>query len=127
MIVYLIAIAIVITNSLNTRPVIGVLTVPSEVDDYDQLSYSTLDAVYVKYIESAGAMVIPIPWDAPIYQLERLFNQVNGILLTGGDTLLYLNETQPGFEYNKFTDTVSYLLQKALQSNKQGNVFPILG
>jgi hypothetical protein len=39
-------------------PVIGVLTVPSELDDYPQSDFSSLDASYVKYIESAGAMVV---------------------------------------------------------------------
>jgi len=29
------SIVIVIVNAFNTRPVIGVLTVPSELDDYD--------------------------------------------------------------------------------------------
>ena len=45
---------------LNNKPLIGVLTVPSELDDYDDAKYSTLDASYVKYVESGGAIVIPI-------------------------------------------------------------------
>lgn len=41
--------------------------------------------------------------------------------------MIYLNETQPGFTYNKFTDTVAFLMFKAMRLNDAGTVFPILG
>ncbi|KAM3127512.1 hypothetical protein pb186bvf_020392 [Paramecium bursaria] len=112
---------------LNKKPLIGVLTVPSELDNYDDAKYSTLDASYVKYVESGGAIVIPIQWDASYDELNYILRNINGVLLTGGDTLIYLNETQPGFNFNKFTDTVTFILNKAIQFNKEGNVFPIFG
>jgi len=43
-------------------------------------------ASYVKWIESAGALVVPIHWDASYEELDNLFNSVNGMLFTGGDT-----------------------------------------
>lgn len=41
------SILIVMANAFNNRPIIGVLTVPSELDDYDIAKYSTLEATYV--------------------------------------------------------------------------------
>ena len=45
--------------------VIGVLTIPSDDDyvDYPSSKYSYLAASYIKFIESAGAQVIPIPYE----------------------------------------------------------------
>lgn len=116
-----------LTLAIAAQPLIGVLTVPSELEEYSQNFYSTIEATYVKYIESAGAQVVPIPWDANYSELEFLFDHLNGILFTGGDTLIYLNETSPGFSFNKFTDTVSFIIEKAIQVNKAGKIYPLFG
>jgi hypothetical protein len=38
-------------------------------------------ASYVKYLESAGARVVPIFYDSPLETLTTMFSQVNGILV----------------------------------------------
>jgi gamma-glutamyl hydrolase len=52
---------------------------------------------------------------------------VNGILFTGGDTELYLNNSSPGYTYNKFVDTASFIFMKALIQNREGKFFPVMG
>jgi len=49
---------------LNTRPIIGILTQPSSWPTmYDPEEYSYIATSYVRYLESAGARVVPIKYD----------------------------------------------------------------
>jgi hypothetical protein len=58
-----------------TNPVIGILTQEDPI---------YLAASYVKYLESAGARVVPILHTQPINQLTALFGKINGFLIPGG-------------------------------------------
>ncbi|CAD8181939.1 unnamed protein product [Paramecium octaurelia] len=113
--------------SANNKPTIGVLTNPSDMKDYDKSLYSYFPSSYVKWIEQAGARVIPIHWDSSYDEITVILSQINGVLFTGGDADLYLNNTQPGFTFNKFTDTASFIFQKVIQFNKAGKFYPLLG
>ncbi|CAD8152642.1 unnamed protein product [Paramecium octaurelia] len=113
--------------SATTKPTIGILTNPSDLKDYDKSLYSYFPSSYVKWIEQAGARVIPIHWDSSYDEITSTLNQINGVLFTGGDVDLYLNNTQPGFTFNKFTDTASFIFQKVIQFNKAGKFYPLLG
>lgn len=65
-----------VITALNNSPVIGILTIPSD-DDYTQYpssKYSYFAASYVKYVESSGARVLPIPYEADETTLEAYFN-----------------------------------------------------
>lgn len=42
----------------------------------------------MKWIEAAGARVVPIRFDANQSELDKMFDSVNGILFTGGDAVL---------------------------------------
>ncbi|CAD8138716.1 unnamed protein product [Paramecium pentaurelia] len=111
-----------INYSLNLNPVIGILTIPSDEDyeDYPTSSYSYFAASYVKYVESSGARVMPIPYEADEATLDKYFSQINGLLLTGGTLDL---ETEQG--PSKYLQTVTYLLNKVIQANQQGDTFPL--
>jgi hypothetical protein len=43
-------------------------------------------------MESAGAMVVPVSWEADYNELDYLMENLNGILFTGGDSAIYLDE-----------------------------------
>jgi len=106
----------------NQRPIIGVLDQPTiETKNCRLRSYGDkyLAAAYVKLIESTGARVAHIPYDASREELTRLFYSVNGLLLPGGDA----NYT-PGFA---FFDGAHHLVQLAMEANRQGTYFPVLG
>ena len=48
--------------------------------------YSYIAASYVKWIESAGGRVVPIPYNIPtVEELDTLLSKINGVLMPGGD------------------------------------------
>jgi len=66
------------------RPVIGVLTEPSNYDKYPREKYSYIASSYVKYLEEAGADVIPIAYDSSEEQLEELISNIDLLFFPGG-------------------------------------------
>ncbi|GAB5368313.1 hypothetical protein AAMO2058_001308800 [Amorphochlora amoebiformis] len=112
------------------RPVIGVLTVPirgSRCSTYaGRPGYVTgnggscFDSVYVKWIESAGGRVIPIPYDLPSHEVERVFDTLNGVLFTGGGEVL-TDLSSP------FMQTTGLLFNLTIRRNDLGNFFPLWG
>ncbi|ESR55629.1 hypothetical protein CICLE_v10024365mg [Citrus x clementina] len=72
---------------LNNRPVIGILSHPGDgasgrLNNSKNASY--IAASYVKFVESAGARVIPLIYNEPEEILFGKLKLVNGVLLTGG-------------------------------------------
>ena len=55
---------------------------------------SCFHSIYVKWIESAGARVVPIRYNAPDDELRRLAGSVNGLLFTGGDVPIIHTDSQ---------------------------------
>lgn len=77
-------------NSKNDRPVIGILTQAIREawkDDFPNKS-TLLSASYVKFIESAGARVVPIHVGKNAEYYEMMFNKTNGLLLPGGNVTI---------------------------------------
>ncbi|XP_075506480.1 gamma-glutamyl hydrolase 2-like isoform X1 [Primulina tabacum] len=73
--------------NLNYRPVIGILSHPGDgasgrLNEASNASY--IAASYVKFVESAGARVIPLIYNEPKDILYEKLNLVNGVLFTGG-------------------------------------------
>lgn len=91
----------------NLRPIIGIYAQPSSKrGEY-------IAASYVKWIESAGGRVVPIPYNASIPMLIRLFSSINGLLFPGGDAAI--------------NDKAQYLFDLALKANQNDDYFPIFG
>ena len=70
---------------LNARPIIGILAqeLPNSLQEsYNETSY--IGAAYVKYIEAAGARVVPILINQGDEYYELMFNSTNGLLIPGG-------------------------------------------
>ncbi|EGC28836.1 hypothetical protein DICPUDRAFT_51633, partial [Dictyostelium purpureum] len=106
-------------HALNDRPVIGILSQPASSDKYKEYGYQYIAASYVKYVESAGARVVPILYDQDEDTLRKLLNSINGILLPGGG--VYFDE-QP--IYNK---SLYLIWNYVIESNKRGDYFPLWG
>lgn len=105
------------------RPVIGVYT---QEDEYDEPSTNTtlityISAAYVKYVEMAGAQVVPIFAFSNQSSLLSLLGKVNGVLFTGGagETEIHINNT--------WTKNADFILRYAVGENRKGNPFPIWG
>jgi len=103
----------------NDRPIIGILTVPTENDPLSRYGYTYLASSYVKFIESGGARVVPIFHNSTTAQLQKLFSSINGVMFPGGGATL-TSDTD-------IYKSGSYLLQLAVQANQAGDYFPILG
>ena len=120
-------------QQLNTAPVIGILSVPLDGAELpcitatqppsnypqDGAAASCFTAFYSKWIESAGARVVVIPYNANTTTLDALFASINGILFTGGGVPLFFNTT--------YLSTAQYLFDKVLAANKAGDYFPLHG
>ncbi len=78
---------------------------------------SYIAASYVKFIESGGARAVPILYDAPRSEVERIFKAVNGVLIPGGGQNLS--------PHHRFFDTSSLLLNLSLAANDAGDFFPV--
>lgn len=66
----------------NLRPVIGVLTQPQRTPLGVEVEY--VAASYVKFLEAAGARVVPLRYSASEEELRRVFDSINGVLFPGG-------------------------------------------
>ncbi|CAG9863654.1 unnamed protein product [Phyllotreta striolata] len=102
-------------------PIIGILTQEKYlVEKYlPENDKSFIVASYVKFLESAGARVIPI-WigqDRDYY--ERVVNYTNGILFPGGGT--YFTED------NGYGVAAKQIYHLAIKSNTKGTYYPIFG
>jgi gamma-glutamyl hydrolase len=100
-------------------PVIGVLTQP--LDGLGASGSAYIAASYVKYLETAGARVVPVLWDAPAPALAQLMGGLNGLLLPGGGVYSIGNASSP------FLAAARALLDQALQFNAAGDYFPVWG
>jgi len=106
--------------ALNNRPIVGILTQPLGTEQNSSKSSTTMIAAsYVKFIESAGARVVPIHYDSTDDELAALFGQINGVLLPGGGADLG-NAT-------RIRHSGQTLYDLALRANQKGDSFPIWG
>eukprot|EP01047_Picozoa_sp_COSAG01_P061050 COSAG01_NODE_7570_length_3144_cov_2.131691_4_plen_335_part_00 len=127
-------------------PVIGILTVPTInggcitvtgatvndkmaglPPDHHQLRHqeqqqlgSCFDSLYPDWIAAAGGRVVPIRYDAPAAELERLFGSVNGVLFTGGETdIRLLNST--------YMRAAKQIFDLAVMAHASGDYVPLWG
>lgn len=103
---------------LNYRPIIGILAQENLPEDPSPHGTSYIAASYVKYIESAGARVVPIRINRTEEEYGKLFNSINGLLLPGGDI---------NIENSQFTRTAKIFYKLALKANEAEDYFPLWG
>eukprot|EP00501_MAST-03F_sp_TOSAG23-6_P002631 GSMAST32.ASY1.ANO1.2773.1 assembled CDS len=102
-----------------TRPIVGILSQPLYDNDFDPPSKDYIAASYVKYVESAGARVVPIHYNDTESMLITKFNQVNGILFPGG--AVDLGNSTTYYKAGKI------LFDAAVKANLKGDYFPLWG
>jgi hypothetical protein len=109
----------------NYRPIIGIVTVPSEYpDQYSPLDYSYLPASYVKFAESGGARVVPIQYDLPLANLTTLFGYLNGFVFTGGAQDLTIGNSS---NLTQYATTINTILQWSIEATLNGSYTPVWG
>ena len=112
--------------SINLRPIIGVVANgPNDTSIFPP--YTNHDAYiassYVKWLEAAGARVVPIPWFLPESSLRALLSQLNGALLPGGGTHFFANGSLSG--YGRTTGII--FNESVAAWEQRGEVWPVWG
>ena len=101
------------------------MTQPLDEGDKHQPSNMTMiTSTYIKYLESAGARVVPIHYNHTYEHIDDLMSKINGILFTGGD--LNLVDPKTG-EFCDFARVSNYIYNKAIELNENGIHFPLWG
>lgn len=98
-------------------PVIGILTQKTN-GQFQRYGHSYLAASYVKYLEMAGAQVIPVIDSMSADQMNRTLHSINGILIPGGAQI---------FPNSKFYEASKYIYDWTVNFNKNGSYFPLWG
>ncbi|KAE8279683.1 Gamma-glutamyl hydrolase [Larimichthys crocea] len=80
--VFLLCLPFYSSASTNDRPIIGVLAQDLRTPRENYTSY--IAASYVKFLEAAGARVVPVMINKTAEEYKTLFNSINGILYPGG-------------------------------------------
>ena len=118
------------------RPIIGILALPVEHGDCITFASSPLfdssnplaspghgmnscfHSLYSKWLEAAGARVVPLPYDTPHAELLETVSHLNGLLFTGGETMI--TDTM-----STYMRTASLLLNETLRANADGEHVPL--
>ncbi|GAA6223889.1 gamma-glutamyl hydrolase-like [Lates japonicus] len=106
------------SQQLNYRPIIGVLAQENLPGDQLAQGSSYIAASYVKYLEGAGARVVPIRINRTQEEYAKIFYSINGLLLPGGDVDL---------QTSQFSQAAKIFYNLALRANDAGDYFPIWG
>ena len=79
------------TEDLNYRPIIGILAqeLSEELEPWYGDNYTSyIGAAYVKWIEQAGARVVPVLINQDEEYYETIFSSTNGLVFPGGQVSL---------------------------------------
>lgn len=109
-------------DNLNT-PIIGIVSIPSDYSQYPGDKFSYFYASYVKYLEQAGAQVVPIPYDLPYNEIKNLLDQLNGVLFTGGGSELADDKDK----LTPFGNALNFIVTYVIDQNTHGNYYPLWG
>jgi len=109
---FFVLIAAFIVEAVNNRPIIGIL------DQKYNSEHSYIAASYVKWIESAGARVVPLFYERwSTKTMENMLKNLNGVVFPGGSQSFsgkYLEQLNTIFDYAK-------------KANDNGIYFPLWG
>ncbi|XP_056318171.1 gamma-glutamyl hydrolase [Danio aesculapii] len=100
----------------NERPIIGVLA--QDVFDPKPQRNSYIAASYIKFLESAGARVVPVMINKSEDDYTRLFKSINGVLFPGGGVSL---------ESSGYSKAAGIFYRLALEASLNGDYFPVWG
>ncbi|XP_062335527.1 gamma-glutamyl hydrolase [Osmerus eperlanus] len=100
----------------NDAPIIGVLA--QEVFEPQPHMTSYIAASYVKFLESAGARVVPVMVNQTLEEYKSLFNSLNGVLYPGGGVSIVSSG---------YATAAKIFYELAIEANSRGDHFPVWG
>lgn len=93
------------------RPNIGIYTQVNEDDlprgDSNDIFQTFISASYIKFVEMAGAQVVPIFAYSNQSEIAALLPKLNGVLFPGGDLDFDIN--------NRWTSNANFIFKYAIQ------------
>jgi len=100
-------------EKINYRPIIGILAqeLSSSLEPWYGDNYTSyIGAAYVKYVEQAGARVVPVLIDQTEEYYDTIFKSTNGLLIPGGAvSIVDSGYAKAGkILFNKATNSESY-------------------
>ncbi|XP_002166220.1 gamma-glutamyl hydrolase A [Hydra vulgaris] len=117
---FLIFIVCEVESELNLRPVLGIITQKTSEVFEPLVPYNStyIASSYVKFLEMAGAEVVPIisTWNKK--RIERVIRKVNGVLLPGGAA---------PFNESSYWDASVIAYKVAVELNNKGVYYPLFG
>ncbi|XP_059139703.1 gamma-glutamyl hydrolase A-like isoform X2 [Physella acuta] len=99
----------------NNRPIIGILTEPTDTFEFGQ---EYIQTSYVGYLEMAGARVVPVRGKQPQEYYQQLFKNINGVFFPGGGA---------DIDNGPYAQSGRYFYDMAIEANDKGDYFPIWG
>ncbi|XP_060730192.1 gamma-glutamyl hydrolase [Tachysurus vachellii] len=103
-------------HQINDSPIIGVLAQEVRTPTPGKNTY--IAASYVKYLESAGARVVPVMINKTEEEYTKLFKSINGILFPGGGVSIFSSG---------YATAAGIFYKLALEANSKGDYFPVWG
>ncbi|MCI4377576.1 hypothetical protein PGIGA_G00205180 [Pangasianodon gigas] len=103
-------------QKINDSPIIGVLA--QEVYSPSPGKNAYIAASYVKYLDSAGARVVPVMINRTEEEYTILFRFINGILFPGGGASIFSSG---------YAKAAGIFYKLALEANSKGDYFPVWG
>ncbi|CAG5119558.1 unnamed protein product [Candidula unifasciata] len=98
----------------NNRPIIGILA----EDTVSPYGKTYISATYVKFLEQAGARVVPIRGNQSLEYYQMMVNFTNGILIPGGAV---------SFIKSAVGRSIRIVFELALELNRKGDYYPVWG
>ena len=112
-----------INESIKQKMVtVGIMTAPW-LSNTDSHITSYMAASYIKWLESAGALVVPIEFDLPKPKILGLLRQLNGVVLIGGG--IDNSKTHTHEQFLHYQDAVNYVINYSIYQNGIGNYYPL--
>ncbi|XP_074843239.1 gamma-glutamyl hydrolase [Carettochelys insculpta] len=102
----------------NQRPIVGILAQECDFASFHRHGSSYIAASYVKFLESAGARVVPIRLNRSEDEYDKIFQSINGVLFPGGSSDLKTSE---------YARVARVFYNKAIKANDKGDYFPVWG
>ncbi|XP_010358670.1 gamma-glutamyl hydrolase [Rhinopithecus roxellana] len=100
------------------KPIIGILMQKCRNKVMKNYGRYYIAASYVKYLESAGARVVPVRLDLTEKDYETLFKSINGILFPGGSVDLRRSD---------YAKVAKIFYDLSIQGFHDGDYFPVWG
>lgn len=113
-----------ISEQLNDKPVIGILTIPL-TEMLGKSSKSFLPDAYVRWIENSGARVVPIQYNLTKPMMLGILSQLNGVIIAGEFShFIKTGNKNPDIRWKK---AAFIIYEFAKYENHKDNYFPLLG